>query len=132
MPDSNEAFGCTHCFAGDPEACWRSRSDHQAVATLVEESHFSVRIVSCKRCGQRFVSIFCERIDWAGGDDPQYYTLFPLHAAEAAELVAEELDPGTLRRIGDGRPKLCMDWPSDAPRQVRKLDGGPLVILPHD
>jgi hypothetical protein len=132
MPELSETFGCTHCFVGDPATCWQSRPDHQLVRDLVEESHFIVRIVACKHCGQQFVSIFCERIDWAGGEDPQYSILFPINAAEAMELADGGLDEDKLRRIGDGRPKLCMHWPSEAARQVRKFDGGPLIIPPHD
>ena len=43
MPDSSETFGCTHCFAGDPEACWRSRPDHQ----LVAEHHVAMDPAYC-------------------------------------------------------------------------------------
>ena len=40
--------------------------------TLIDESHFSISILRCPECSQRFVSIFTELIDWEDGDDSQY------------------------------------------------------------
>jgi hypothetical protein len=133
MSSSDHAhFGCTDCFQGDPASCWATRSDHVSVADLADEPHFIVRVVACRRCGQRFASIFCERIDWISGEDPQYGLLVPLRAAEAQELKSRGLDLALLQAFGNGRPRLVMVWPADADKAVRRLEGGPLIIPPHD
>jgi len=33
-------------------------------AELIDESHVHVAILACGQCGQRFVSVFTETIDW--------------------------------------------------------------------
>src|SRR5262245_42703618 len=65
-PSSN--FGCVRCWPPTPNAAWEARGSLRRVADLVDESHFSVGIMACPDCAQRFVSVFTETIDWAHGD----------------------------------------------------------------
>jgi hypothetical protein len=58
-------------FGDDCLAAKEAIRKAQHIAGLVDESHFIVSIRRCVRCGQHFLIMFCERIDWADGDDPQ-------------------------------------------------------------
>jgi hypothetical protein len=99
-----DGLGAIECFRGA-----------QIVARLVDESHFGVNVVRCAQCGQHFATIFCERIDWADGDDPQTWIGAPVSEDEAHRLVtanvaAEEsvlLDivAGERRILVQDRPK---------------------------
>lgn len=77
-------FGCAECFAEDAERAGRWRL--QGVCELVDESHFGVAIRQCPACGQRFVTIFTEFVDWVDGDDPQYWDRVPVTQAEAERI----------------------------------------------
>jgi hypothetical protein len=99
---------------------------------LIEESHFSVRIRVCPACKQRFLSVFTETIDWDDGDDPQYLTVLPLTAAEAAELIlqASDLTEATLDALGTGRKSLHYDHPKG--REARIYWGMGIMVGHHD
>jgi hypothetical protein len=76
-------------------------------------------ILACPRCAQRLVSIFTETIDWAEGDDAQYWQLLPMTEPEAANLVGQgaSLTETKLEAIGPGRRSLHRDYASgSAPR----------------
>ena len=110
-------FGCDACWPDDAAAAWAAR-DTLARTELVDESHYHVALMTCRACGQRFVSLFTEQIDWTGGEDPQYSTQLPLTADEAAALVA------------DGAPSEAQINALDGPRRSLKRDfpkGGELT-----
>ena len=81
---------------------------------LVDESHYIVSILVCPSCTQRFVSAFSETVDWTGGDDSQYWTLMPITAAEAVDLVqqGDSLTEAKLAALGPGRQALRRDYPT--------------------
>ena len=56
------------------------------IATLVDESHFGVSILRCVQCRQHFLSLFCERVDWADSDDPQTTVAVPISEDEVQRL----------------------------------------------
>lgn len=99
---------------------------------LLDESHFRVALLACAHCGQRFLSVFTETIDWADGEDPQYWNVLPLEEAEAADLVRrrESLDEAALAAIGRERRSLKRDFPKDAQPRVYWATG--LRVGPHD
>ena len=106
-------FGCEHCWPVTPDAAWEARQALVRAADLIDESHFHVMILACRSCTQRFVSVFTETIDWADGDDPQNWTLLPITASEATELVRQ---PGLttetqLHALGPKRRCLQHDHP---------------------
>ena len=125
-------FGCDVCWPDDAGAAWEARGGLTRLKELIDESHFIVAILACPRCGQRYVSIFTELIDWADGEDPQYWTLLPITEAEAEGLIQRgtSLDEMSLNALGRGRRSLRRDHPKDGPPQVSWGSG--ILVGPHD
>lgn len=114
------SVGCGDCYGDDPHAVWAYyRTGLETDRSLVEESHFIVRLRRCRGCGQSYVWIFMESVDWRGGEDPQYRRVVPVTPAEAAALadLGEDVAAG-LGALGRGRRHLATDWPSDAPEMT--------------
>ena len=44
-------------------------------------------LLECRECGQLYFFEFYERIDWEGGDDPQYTTFVPVDGQEEIERL---------------------------------------------
>lgn len=112
---------------------WSAAAGHARVAAIVEESHFSVRVVACAACGQRFASVFAERIDWRGGDDPQDWLLVPVSADEAQALIAAG-ESGVERALAALAPErhLVRSFPRDAGAPSAAWRTGPLFVPFHD
>ena len=79
--------GCG-CGAADAELASEFLRRARTVADLVDESHLGVRLIACGGCGQIFLRIFTELIDWSGGDDSQAWVSVPIDADEAGRLRA--------------------------------------------
>ncbi|MDX2122639.1 MAG: hypothetical protein SF070_16470 [Gemmatimonadota bacterium] len=112
-------LGCPQCWPADPEAAWKARAGLTGVAELVDDLHFIVTILACPACRQRFLSVLEEEVDWVDGDDPQYWSLLPLTADEAASLLPPAAAPTSaqLNALGPGRRSLRRDCPKgDAQR----------------
>lgn len=133
MTDDQEpkAFGCPQCFGEDPAAAWGHKLHNRI--TLIDESHFDVAIRRCPTCGQQFVCIFTEFVDWADGDDPQYGDRLPLTAEEADALAAQgaAVDLKQIEEYGSDRRRLKMDHPKGQPRRVKWANGGLSVYPGH-
>jgi hypothetical protein len=129
---SKERFGCERCWPADADAAHEARRTLTGEADLIEESHFYVRIRACPNCSQRFISVFTETIDWDDGDDPQYWALLPLTAAEAADLIQQgsSLTEATLNALGRGRKCLQHDHPKGM--KARSYWGTSLSVRHHD
>jgi len=114
MSEVTEGFGCEQCWPPSSDAAWQARSTLTSAAELIDESHFHVMILACPACAQRFVSIFTEMIDWANGDDAQYWQLMPITEIEAGNLIAQKdsLNETILDALGAGRRSLHRDYPS--------------------
>ena len=125
-------FGCDFCWPADASAAWAARGGLTRLKELIDESHFIVALLACPRCAQQYVSIFTEMIDWADGNDPQYWTLLPVTEAEAEGLVQQEasLVETSLNALGRDRRSLRRDHPKAGPPRVFWGSGG-LVGL-HD
>lgn len=117
-------FGCPVCY-GDDAAKVAGRS-LECGPVLIDECHFSVSIRRCSACGQRFVHIFTEFIDWTGGNDPQYVDILPVTEAEAAALAAqgEAVDLKSIEALAANRRHLKKNWPNDGPQAVFWSPGG--------
>lgn len=126
----SERFGCPACIPEVP--VHESRADLKHLARLVDESHLGISIYRCAACGQEFISIFAELIDWANGEDPQCTTLMPLTQDEAARMIAagENLDLAELTALGRERRFLRDDWPGTGIRTLEYTTGQ--VVGPHD
>ena len=113
-------FGCERCWPAAADAAWQARGRLTHLAELIDESHFHVMILSCPGCTQRFVSVFTETIDWADGDDPQYWTLLPITEAESADLIQhrDSLPESMLRALGPGRRALRLDHPKASAQRI--------------
>jgi hypothetical protein len=137
----NQPIGCDACYQCSAEAADAARRRFLEVRRLVDESHFIVRIIACPGCGQAYISVFTETIDWKDGDDAQYWSLLPVSPKESAELWArgetlvargaESELVAFIESLGRKRRHLQVDHPTGGPTRVRWADGG-LHIGPHD
>lgn len=116
---SKNKFGCEDCWPEDPEAAWKARYGLSRVAELIDESHFHVMVLACTKCGQRFVSVFTEIVDWKDGEDPQFWTLLPITEAEAEMLIrkGDTVTEQELNKLGPGRRSLLHDNPKGGPQK---------------
>ncbi len=116
-----------------PRACGLGARDGLGrLKELIDESHFIAAILACPRCGQQYVSIFTEMIDWEDGNDPQHWTLLPITEAEAKGLIQRgaSLDEMSLNALGLGRCSLRRDHPKAGPARVSWGSG--ILAGPHD
>ena len=115
----DDHIGCEHCFPPSAEAAWAARGRLQLVADLVDDSHYHVMVLACRACGQGFVSVFTETIDWQDGDDPQYWQLLPIDAGESEALVRSgaTVAEAALNAL-PGRRCLCLDHPKGAEQRM--------------
>lgn len=130
LPPPAATTGCARCHGTDAELAWRAgRTRH--LQSLIDESHYDIAITACD-CGQQFVKVFTERIDWVNGEDDQTSMLLPLQPAEADEL--RRCPIGELRERLHALPqrRFVLHWyPSGGALQTAWRDGG-FWIGPHD
>jgi hypothetical protein len=108
-----QTFGCRRCYSEDPRHVWAYYEQGLAVEReLVFEPHFIVQLRHCAECGQQFLWIFSEAIDWESGGDAQRREIVPVSATEAE--TAGKLDYPSLAALGLDRRYLETDWPTDA------------------
>jgi hypothetical protein len=106
-----DGFGCPSCYGDDAERAWGYYEDGLVVEReLVGEPHFIVQLRRCAACGQQFVWIFSESVDWDGGEDAHHRSVVPL-----TEVEAQTLETESLVSLGGNRRHLVTDWPTDAP-----------------
>jgi len=104
------------------------------IVELVDESHFMAAIRQCAHCGQPFLTLFCERVDWANGDDPQTWIAVPVDEGEAQQLRGAAVAANEnvmLDIIAGERRFLYHDMPKGAPDRL-EWRRGRLFIPPHD
>jgi hypothetical protein len=103
-----------------------------SIADLIDESHFSVRIQACPTCGQRFLSVFTETIDWQDGDDDQYWSVLPITMAEGQALDDQNAATSEtqLPQLAPQRRSLSYDSPTGKAPRVYWHTG--VVVHLHD
>jgi hypothetical protein len=108
-----ERVGCGRCWPASADAAWDFRQALVCEGELIDESHFHVMIFVCPYCSQPFVSIFTETVDWADGEDPQYWCVLPITRAEAADLWQRRrsVTEADLTLLGSGRASLHRNCP---------------------
>jgi hypothetical protein len=113
---AQNSLGCEHCWPDSPDVAWDATRTLACEVDLVDESHFHVKLVMCPSCSQSFVSVFTETIDWADGEDPQYWVILPLTRAEATDLAGRRgaLSEAYLSALGPDRRCLLRDYPKGA------------------
>jgi hypothetical protein len=89
-------------------------------------------LLACAHCRQRFLSVFTETIDWADGEDPQYWTLMPVTDEEVERLVARgsEIAESDIVALDRERRALGRDFPKGEPIRTYWTSG--MSIGPHD
>jgi hypothetical protein len=126
---TSKEFGCSTCYGKDPEKAAENLRNFKEIADLVDESHFTLQILSCPGCSQQYVFIWNETIDWNGGDDAQYTSVLPITNDEANELVAQGKDVkiNRIEQFGQSRRYLVIDRPNSIKKFVLWANG-PLFI----
>lgn len=130
-PLRDSSFGCERCQGADAEVAWTSgRRRH--LQSLVDESHYDIAITTCD-CGQHFVKVFTERIDWVHGEDDQTWLLLPVHPAEVQQLQQCPIPElrAMVTRFGEGRRFVVHWYPTGGALSTAWRDGG-FWIGPHD
>jgi len=118
------ASGCPECQPSGAAEAWANRPRLTTVATLVDEPHHILSVVTCRACGQRFVSEFSEEVDWQDGEDPQSWVLLPVSAEEASALLAPGVDATRFdRRVLPPRRFLSVEHPREGPLVARWVEG---------
>jgi len=110
-------FGCPRCYGDDAEHAWAFYEDGLVVEReLAGEPHFIVQLRRCAECGQQFVWVFSESVDWEGGEDAQHRSVVPISEdeAQALEHLGGLVEAESLAALGAGRRYLVTDWPKGA------------------
>ncbi len=131
MGNGPDDYGCEECWPPDAGAAWAAFRSMPTAAEIVSDSHLSVRLRICSGCGQRFLSVFTETIDWIGGEDPQFWTVIPLTIYEANALsIAVDSTESAIGTLPTDRRSLCHDFPRDG--EARSFWSTGISIGPHD
>ena len=129
--ENAQTFGCETCWPESADAAWVAFDNYVILTRLVDESHYKISLRQCPACGQRFVYVFTETVDWIDGEDPQYRTVMPLTEQEAAELedCTQHLE-GMLQSLAPERRSLKIDFPKGD--DMTKYWGRGIRIGSHD
>jgi hypothetical protein len=131
MAICSDTFGCGDCLPAEADRAWEAVRSLVTDSRLIDESHFNVILRSCSSCHQRFVSVFVETIDWADGEDPQYWTVLPITEREAECLSrAGSRVVSELTTLSPTRRSLCRDFPKGESARTYWSSG--LLVRPHD
>lgn len=90
----------------------------QHIATLVDESHVGVSILRRVQCRQHFLSLFCERVDWADSDDPQTRVVVAVSEDEVQRLQTANIaadENAILEIVANERRFLYHGMPKGEP-----------------
>ena len=105
------------CVGDDSLAARQAIRKAKHIAELVDESHFGVSIRRCALCGQHFLHLFCERVDWADSDDPQTVVAVPVSEDEVQRLQTANVTADEniiLEIVANERRFLYHDMPKGA------------------
>lgn len=105
------------CLGDDSLAAKEAIRKAEHIATLVDESHFGASILRCVQCRQHFLSLFCERVDWADSDDPQTTVAVPISEDEVQRLKTASVaadENAILEIVAHERRFLYHDMPKGA------------------
>ncbi len=128
----DKVTGCENCWPATAEAAWKARCQLGHTKELIDESHYHVMIMACAQCGQKYLSVFTEMIDWQEGDDAQYWTSVPVTESEATNLAQRgaELTEDEINETGASKQALCRDYPTGGNPAVYWGKG--ITVGPHD
>jgi hypothetical protein len=125
------SFGCNTCRPSSANTAWEAFKSLTTDIELVDESHFAVKIKFCRKCTQRFLSVFTETIDWEDSEDPQFWSVIPLTSTEVEQLSAagNRLEAAIVA-LPHVRQSLQRDFPKGG--DPRNYWSNGIVIGPHD
>ena len=95
----------TQCELWEKPELVSVRGRFEVVETFVDESHLSRCLLKCGECGQLYFYEFYEKIDWDGGNDPQYSTYIPVET----EADIETLKKASVFELMRFLPRLQSD-----------------------
>lgn len=129
---TDRTWGCAKCWEGEAESAVEKLNSLPGHALLLDESHLIIGTRRCADCGQRFVTIFTETIDWADGEDPQHRSYVPVSESELAQVTQadESAKYNLLLEMGRGRGTLEWDNPKSGIKKMHWSAG--LFYRPHD
>jgi hypothetical protein len=129
-----EKIGCATCFGDDATSAVAHLRSLPRDVCIVEESHFMVRVIACGLCEQQFASVFCERIDWTGGNDPTETLYIPVSRVEVDGLVAagEAGAERALHALSGPRRFLVRFWPSTVAEAAVTFTTAAVHVPRHD
>jgi hypothetical protein len=94
------------------------RTALDSVETLADESHLTKTLYRCKTCGQLYVDIWYELIDWNDGDDQSYELYVPVAGQPEIDRLKTLTPPPMSLDLLAIVPRLQSDA-GGADRQVR-------------
>lgn len=110
---------------------WQRLCKLQTRTSLIDESHYAISLRQCSICGQSFVSVFTETVDWADGEDHQYRTVMPLMEQEAGELESSVTNiERVLESLAPQRKTLRSDFAKG--KGIARYWSHGIAIGPHD
>lgn len=121
METDQITFGCKRCWPEAAAAAGDAIQHMEINKALIQESHFSIKLRTCKICKQAFVSVFTERIDWQDGEDPQRWLFMPITPEEITRLSAQNSTSAlerSIQRLAPNRKSLCLDHPKGHPEKI--------------
>ena len=128
-----KTFGCEICNSESAEDAWKAFVDSKVLESIIDESHFSIRLRVCSHCEQRYLSVFTETIDWIDGQDPQLWSIIPVDATEFSKLTSIKNENSlieSLKGFAPERKSLCFDWPKGS--EPKKYWSQGVTIGPYD
>ena len=127
----SQALGCNACLPLDACSAWEAVKSLTVDAEFVDESHFTLMLLSCPACEQHFVKVFTETIDWVDSEDPQAWSVLPVTQEESRQLRDSGDDLlSLLAALAPGRRSLCREFPKGESPRSSWCCG--LVLGPHD
>lgn len=107
-----QEVGCKACWSADVDAAWEVIKTVPVHERLIDESHYMVLLRHCQACGQHYLQVTTETVDFYDGEDPIYRTVVPIDEAERQRLLAAApLRTDVIERIGVDRQALKYDLP---------------------
>ncbi len=121
------------CQNEDVKVAQQALLNCDQVGSMVGDSHFSAGIIKCEACGQQFLSVFAELIDWDDGDDSQASLWLPVFSAEARKLLQTE-GLATERLIMEMKMqrRYLVNAKSKGNEAYATWYEGPFFVPPHD
>jgi hypothetical protein len=98
-----------HLWAIDALPEQELRSALQQVEDVANESHMTKTLYRCRSCGQRYLGIWYELIDWDGGDDRAFEICVAVGGAHEIERLKQLMPPPMSLDLLAVSPRLQFD-----------------------